>query len=291
MIEADPMLTVETVETLIASSRPRSGIFRGPNLVLLGLSMLLGASLANSNLFTDGGLWSWLFPQILLIVLFALMIRSTYQQRRMGQLMLGAFEAVQLRENQQARELLGRLLRHPIQPPPARAESLLALAAVAEADHAYDVSQHIYESLMAENIADPIQLHTTRVALAAAMLRTGQTTDAVQLIDRLERADVPEPLRAQVELLTLFRAVTMGQTQPELARAQERRRLFRLYLSTRAGYGYGLLAVMFDRADQPELARRTWRDATLLVDPKELLSRFAELKPVAAKYPAAEMKL
>jgi len=123
------------------------------------------------------------------------------------------------------------------------------------------------------------------------MLRTGQTADAVALIDRLIRADIPEALKAQIELVALFREIVMGQSQDYLARAGERRRLFREYLSTRAGYGYGLLAVAFDRASQPHEAGRHWHDATLLVCPADLLGRFSELGPVASRYPSAEVPL
>ena len=51
----------------------------------------------------------------------------------------------------------------------ARAESLLALAAVAEADSDYDAAQYVYERMLDEQTADPLQMHTTRVALAATI--------------------------------------------------------------------------------------------------------------------------
>jgi hypothetical protein len=205
--------------------------------------------------------------------------------------MLKSIEAVQLKQWAEARQALFQLLRYPIRHTQARAESLLALAAVAESDHDYDTSQHIYESLLAEGQLDPIQQHTTNVALAAVMLRNGQTTDAVSLIDRLVKADLPEPLRAQVELLSLFREVIMGQAADNIERAEQRRELFRKHLSTRAGYGYGLLAMAFDLANRPDEAQRYWQDATLLIRPAELLERFAELKIVAAKYRATEVVL
>ena len=123
------------------------------------------------------------------------------------------------------------------------------------------------------------------------MLRTGQTADAVTLIDRLILQDLPGPLRAQVELLALFREVVMGHTHESVTRAEERVTLFRTHLSTRAGFGYALLAVAFERADQPAVARRYWHDATLLVPVKELVKRFGELEPIADRYPAVEYPL
>ena len=284
-------MTIETIDRLIASSRPRRGLLRGSRLALLGLGALLGAYLADPDLFSPTRVPVWLLPQIVLLILAVLILQTAVKQRRLVKLMLAGFEAVQLRQWDQARDVLVRLLRHAVTPAQARAESLLSLASVAEADRQFDAAQRIYEAVLVENAADPLQLHTARVALAAAMLRTDQTADAVDLIDRLARVELPAALRAQVELLSLFREVTMGQADAGLARAEQRAELFRHHLSTRAGFGYGLLAAAFDRANQPAQAQRYWHDATLLIRPKELLERFEELAPIAAKYPAAEFVL
>jgi len=173
----------------------------------------------------------------------------------------------------------------------ARIQSLLALAAVTDADHEYEASQRIYEHILEEGLASPIQRHTAQVALGVTMLRTGQTADAVTLIDRLVLQDLPEPLRAQVELLALLREVVMGHTHESVTRADERVKLFRAHLGTRAGFGYALLAAAFERANQPDAARRYWHDATLLVPVKELVNRFGELEPIANRYPAVEYPL
>ena len=124
------------------------------------------------------------------------------------------------------------------------------------------------------------------------MLRTGQTTDAVTLIDKLTRVEMPEPLKAQVELVELFREVVMGQRPTPWARPSNGGGCSANISARGAAYGYGLLAAAFDRANQPDAAGRYWHDATLLVSPAELLRRFRELEPVAARYPrAAEVPL
>ncbi|HOB75436.1 MAG TPA: tetratricopeptide repeat protein [Phycisphaerae bacterium] len=288
------MLTIETAGELIQTSRPRPGL--GANrAILLGLAMLLGAWVADSRLFAVGEPWSWLVPQLVLLAIIGMFLRSAYLQRRLSALLIEVFESVQLQEWGRAVSLLQRVLSRPIQQPQARCELLLALGAAAEAQKQYEIAQHIYETVLEEGRGDPLQLHTARVGLAEAMLRTGQIADAVSLLDRLARSDhsmgLPDPLKAQVELVSLLREVLLGQAQDSLDRADERRRLFREHLSTRAGYGYGLLAAAFDRAQQPEQAARCWHDATLLIRPAALVARYPELEAVAARYPHAEAPL
>ncbi len=283
-------MTVETTQQLIHSSRSPRGRLGGSTLLLLGLSMMLGGIAADGRLLGSGP-WAWLVPQVLVLLLAVVLLQRARHQRALVRLMEQALEAVQLRAWPEARSALEHILSRPIRYANARAESLLALAAVAESEGAYDSSQTIYESILEEQSADPMQLHTARVALAGALLRTGQVTDAVSLIERLERAGLPDSLRAQIELVALFRDVTMGQIDAGVARAQERRRLFRDHLSTRAGYGYALLAAAFDRANQPDQARSFWHDATLLVRPDELVNRYRELTRVCGHYPPAENPL
>lgn len=282
------MLTVQTVGGLIETSRsrPRLG---GNRAILLGLAILLGALLADPHLFGMASPLSWILPQILILAVLVVFIRAAYLQRRLAGLMMEAFEAVQLQQWERAAPLLEAALSKPVHHPQARCELLLGLAAAAEAQQQYDAAQRVYEAVLEENRGDALQLHTARVALAAAMLRTGQTADAVSLIDRLTRAEMPDQLRAQVELLSLLRELMMGQSRDHLERAEERRRLFRQYLSTRAAYGYALLAAAFDRADRAQEAARFWHDATLLVRPAELVRRFQDVEPVAARYPHAEV--
>jgi tetratricopeptide (TPR) repeat protein len=281
------MLTLETAEQLILSSRPRGGLIRGPMFVLLGLSVLLGALSADTQILPPNGVLTWLLPQFVLLAVAAVMIYSIRRQKELARYVQESIEAVQLKQWPRAFSALDRLLRRPVPHPTARAESLLALAAVAEASDAFEVSQRIYEHLLQERMADPVQLHTARVGLGAAMLRTGQTTDAVGLIDRLEREELPGSLKAHIELLGLFREVTMGHATDRLDRAEERRALFRRHLGNRAGYGYALLAAAFDIAGQADQAARYWHDATLLLPATELTRRFSELKRVGGKYPAA----
>lgn len=285
------MIDIALIDQLVQSSQPARGFFRGPRLVFLGAGLVLGAFWAKPELFTGGVLPRWIVPHIVLLVLVTLTLGFGYRQKQRAKLMVRAFESLQLQDWKQARHRLVKLLEKPVRHPRARAESLLGLAAVAESEHEYESAQHLYETLLAEENASPVQLHTARVALAAVLLREGQLADAVDLVDRLEKMDLPDPLKAQVEVLALFREVVMGQAGSEIGRAPQRRELFREYLSTRAGYGYALLAAAYNHAGQPEAAQKHWHDATLLIKPDELVRRFDELKPIAARYQATEQVL
>jgi hypothetical protein len=290
-------MTIEEAEALIESSRPRSRLLRGSSIALLGLSMLLGAMLADPGLVPslgigtgdDGGIL--IVPQLVLIALISVFVFSARRQRKMSQWMQQGFEAVQLQEWPKAANALRRLLRHPVPQPAARTESLLALAAVAESEHQYEISQRIYEAVLDERKGDPLQMHTARVSLAAAMLRNGQLTDAVSLTGKLENEELPKALKAHVDLLATFRELTMGHHASDLNTIEDRRRLFREHLGTQAGYGYALLAGICDRASDEARARDLWHDATLLVPERDILHRFQELSGVAERYPSAEMKL
>ncbi len=285
------MLTVENTQELVAASRPPKGFFTYPRLILLSLIFLLTISLVAPKKLDISHPLLDLAPYVVMLGLMGMILYAVRRQRQLSRLMLEGMEAVQLKEWEKARQKLTELLRHPLRHERARAEALLALSQVAEADDNYEAAQFVYESMINEDVGDSLQLHNAKVGLAASMLRTGQTTDAVQQVDKLARKDVPEPLEAQVELLSLFREVYMGQTRDSVEQAEHRRQLFRKYLSTRAGYGYALQAAAFHRENQPDQARRYWQDATLLVRPNELLKRFEELSDVAASYPAVEWNL
>jgi tetratricopeptide (TPR) repeat protein len=278
---------MDTAERLVRLSRPPRGL-RGSRMVLLGLGLLLGAALARPEFLARAGIPTWIWPHVLLLAALVMILVIAIRQRTQARLVLAAFESLQLQEWEQARENLTRLLARPVRHAPARAEALMGLGGLAEIGRHYDVAQRVYEAILSEASANPVQLLMARMALAAAMFRTGQTADAVDMIDRLDRTSLPESLKAHVELVSLFREVVMGQGGSGLDKAEYRRDLFRRYLSTRAGYGYGLLAAAYDHAQRGDMARKCWEDATLLIREKTLVERFQELEPMAARYSAVE---
>jgi uncharacterized protein HemY len=282
------MISLETAQELIRRSRYRSTWLSPQTLILLLIGAMLGGLLANPKGLTDDSLLQLLVPQALLVTLAVWMWSRARRQQRTAAAMTAAWEAVQLKDWGRAEAQIVTLLHRPIRPGPSRLQSLMVLAAVAESQKQYAVSQHILESILQEPILDRSVYYAARIALAGTLLRTHQLTDAVRMIDKLAREELPDAVRAQVELLSLFRGVYMGQVEDAIERADERRTLFRRHLSTRAGYGYALLAAAFERADQTDRAAQFWRDATLLLSPTDILDRFGEVATVAKKYPATE---
>jgi len=282
------MISSKTAHELLERARHRP-VWSSPyTLVLLLLGMALGASLANPRGLTENRLLELLLPQALLAVTAGALWTRARRQQRIAAAMTSAWEAIQLKDWDRAEQEVVALLRRPIRPASARIHVLMMLAAVADSRKEYGVSQEILTSVLGEPGLDPGTRYAARIALAGTTLRSQQLTDAVRMIDNLSREEVPEPIRAQVELLDLFRHVVMGQVEDAVEGAEERRVLFRRRLGTRAGYGYALLAAALDRAGQTDRAAELWRDATLLIRPTELLDRFGELATVAKKYPATE---
>lgn len=281
------MVSRELAEKLVRASRPLRGL-HGSRMVLLGVGLLLGAALARPEYLSQTGIPLWVWPHLVLLFILAVILLKLLHQQRQARLMLAAFESLQLQDWEQARRHLTRLLAKPVRHAPARTEALLGLGSLAEIGRNYDVAQQVYQAILDEAVANPVQMLMTRMALATTLLRTGQTTDAVDMIDRLSRTSLPDSLKAHVELVSLFREVVMGQAADELDKADRRRALFREHLGTRAGYGYGLLAAAYDHANQPDLAQRYWEDATLLIRADTLVERFGELAPLAARYVAVE---
>lgn len=285
------MISLERAHELIERSRHRPAWLSPHTIVLLLIGAMLGAVLANPKWFTDNSLLQVLGPQALLIIVVVWVWARARRQRRVAAAMTSAWEAVQLKDWDTAESQMVGLLRRPIRPASARMQSLMVLAAVADNQKQYAVSQHILEAILQDPAIDRGVFYAARIGLAGTLLRTQQLTDAVTMIEKLLREELPDAILAQVELLNLFRFVMMGQVEHAVDRADERRDLFRRCLGTRAGYGYALLAAAFDRSGSSERAAGLWQDATLLLSPADLVGRFAELGPVAQRYPATEWPL
>lgn len=279
------MISLTQARKLVAASQTdhrRSSIIRVVPLALLMLAGVLMLSDPESTgttllvVLAVGGLMGW----------------TSLQARRQREALarLGAAgEAMQLQDFAAAESILVPLLGTPHRAElrgSVRTEALLMLGALAEEGHQFDAAQFVYEAVLAEEMVNPVHQCAAWIGSAGAMLRTSQLADAVDLIATLERRTLPDRLTAHVELLALYRDVVMGHADRVVESADRRRDLFRANLSTRAGYGYGLLALGFDRAGDDARARSFWHDATMLIPVDLLVHRFSEIKPLADRWAA-----
>ncbi len=277
---------VDIVEARFAATEPRRTEF---GVVALGTALLV-ASLVFAALVPRWGLpeelriLPWLF---VLALMTAGWVRGR-RQRALRRDIQQASEHVQLEQWDDADTLLDRIMCQRIHLRSLRGQVFMLWAAVSERRHDHERAGRIYQTLALRRAGDPLLLQQANVALAASKLRTGELTDAVELIGRLERVQMPQPLRAACDLVRLFQQVLMGQIDDAVSNIGDRREVFRRQLSTQAGYAYGLLAAAMHHGGHADDAARLWRDATILIKPERLVQDFDLLKPISRSYPPAE---
>ena len=279
------MIELAEVEVLIRSSKPAARPISGATAILLGGSMLLGGLVAKPDLLSGLGPVSLLIPHLAMTVLILVILQTSRKQRQMLTDIRTTHELMQLRQWEAALGLARRRLARPVRWPRARVELLLAAAGAAESQGRHDAAQRIYEHVIEQRQADPMQAFHSHLSLAVAMLRTGQVSDGISMIDRLER-QAPKVARPALELLSLVREVLMGQAADRADRIEERRGLFRHLFTPAAGYGYALLAVCCEATGRAQEAAELWGDATCLLPAEELTSRYPELQGLAGRLPA-----
>jgi len=276
------------VDARVAATAPRRSIFHGPYPLLLTVVLLLLAFLVFGPRLGVPVWLSILLPLVLLTLLVsAAGVESRRQERRRRQIDK-AWEHARFDRWQEAESCLRTALGGPILSQADRAQAFLLLASLAEQQRRYEVAIHIYRSLLLARIGDAGHLQQAQIALADAKLHNHELTDAVDLIGRLDKLPMPHVYRASLELVRLFQQVLMGHNEDALHDLDERRALFRRFLSTQAGYAYALLAAAFHAVGRRDEAARYWLDATTLIRPDKLANRYALLALVAGAYPAQE---
>jgi len=285
------LFNVDDINRLVTHSRVRPWWTTARPMLMA--SVLLGMVVV--TLLPDREGWprtvGMILPWVLLGLLFGYSWITNARQNRRARLLTHAVECVQQEKSDEAETALLGLLSSPMHDGYARIQALLALAAVTELQHNSLASQAAYESIVADETKMPWQGRLAAVGLAWSMLNNDQLADAVTLLDRLAAQDHPPSIAAYVELVALYREVLMGQSESACQSETTRRDLFRQHLSTRAAYGYGLLAAAWDLRGNAERAAACWRDATPLMTTAKLTDRFKLLQPIADRYPAVESPL
>lgn len=286
-----PDLDVTGVESALTATAPRPW-GRYSALALAGAVALLFVALA-----VGGPRWklplvlSISLPWCLVACLALVSWRYGRRLRDFRETLSAAWDHAQLEQWGDAAARINGLLTRPIRAPSDRAQVFLIWAAVAEHQGRYECAGVIYDALVEQRIGDPLQLHQANLLRVSTRLRTGELTDAVDLLSRIERLPMPDSFRAACDLTRLFQQVLMGHLDDAVRDLEQRRAHFREHLSTRAAYAYGLFAAALHGLGRAADAARLWLDATTLVRPPRLVREFDLLSPVAGAYPSAEFPL
>lgn len=280
----DPTQLVESRFAATESKRLPLGVIALITAVVIGLSVVALS------------VRRWGLPEIVglaipWILVFGLMLAGSIVGRRQRDIRRSIQEAsdcVQLEQWDSARRILDRVMQRPVRSRSYRGQAFLLWASLMERERRYEVAAQVYETMSLRRVGDPVQLQQAAISLAAAKLRTSELTDAVDLIGRLERVQMPQPLRVACDLVRLFQQVSMGHFEDAVRNLDARLAAFRRQLSTQAGYAYGLLAAAMHYLGKADDAGRLWRNATSLIRSERLVEDFDVLRTVSKAYPATE---
>lgn len=215
--------------------------------------------------------------------------RATKRQRQQSREACRAWESIQLEDWDGAERELATAFDRPIASSTARCQALLALARLAERRRNFDAAIGIYQRLLIEQIGEPMQLQRAQISLVQAKFRNEELTDGIQMLERLEKFSLPLPLQAGIALVRLYQHVFMGQFEDAVGNLDELKPLLRRFLSTRAGYGYALVARALHQLGRTEEAAAYWLDATTLIQPARIVEAYPVVHPVDETYPAMEV--
>lgn len=278
------------VEALFTSAQPKRRLIGAQALAMSSLMLVMIISLFGTRLNVPEAVCLAL-PPIALGTIVLIGWRAGRRRARCRDSLSRVWEHLQLDRPADAEAALCQVMRFPIQSDSDLGQAMLLLGGVAERIGQYDAAVRAYELMMIHEVGDIVQLQEAQVNLAEAKLRNQELTDAVNLIQRLAQVPMPPPIKAAFELVRLFQEIFMGHAADALENVDERRAMFRKYLSIRAGHGYGLLAAAYHHAGQGDAASAMWLDATTLSSSDRLVREYAFLAPIAQHYPAARNPL
>jgi tetratricopeptide (TPR) repeat protein len=282
------LLEPEGIDASFDATRPRKGGVLGLQALLLLLIFgIMLIALAGPRLGIPGG-FNLVLPPLVVAIAVVVGVGMGRRRRQCRRALSQSWQHLQLDEPQPALAALAPIMSGPIAADSERGQAYMQLAGIAERCGRFDAAGKIYESLLLNGIGDLVHLQEAQIKLAYAKLRTDELTDAVNLIGRLAQVPMPGPLKAGFELVHLFQQVFMGHHADAVQQEGERRTLFRKYLSTRAGYGYGLLATAMHYLGRTMDAARLWAEATTLIRREKLVRDLPTLALMSQTYPAVE---
>jgi len=282
------LLDSDAIEASFAASQPRRrSLFGLQSLMMATVVCVVFLAMAGPRFGVpaDAGL---ILPPIVIGAALGIGHRASRRRKACRDAVTRAWQHLQFDEARPALDALGPIMRGPITSESDRGQAYMLMAGAAERLGRFDAAVQIYETLLIQRVGDIAQLQEAQIRLAAAKVRNDELTDAVTLIGRLAQVPMPPPLKAAFDLVHLFQQVFMGHHADAIQHEEEQRALFRKYLSTKAAYGYGLLAAAMHYLGRIPDASRLWRDATTLMRSEKLVREYPLLAPVSLAYPAVE---
>ena len=281
----------ELIEDRFEATEPRRGVLFHVFVVVVAiLAVLFVLVMLNPSgqVLPGSGI---ILPWLLILTLATAGWTANRARRRCRASVVKAWELIQLGEWDAGAGVLDEVTQQPIRSRVDRAQAFMLLASVAEHQQQYESAGLIYEILLQRRIGDSLQLQQAPIALAAAKLRNSELTDAITLLGRLERVEMPPAIRVAYDLVKLFQQVLMGQNDDAVEELEKRRKLFRRYLSTRAAYGYAFLSLAVHHLGRTDEAAGLWADATVLIKADKLVGEYAMLAPLKTTYTSTEHRL
>jgi tetratricopeptide (TPR) repeat protein len=215
---------------------------------------------------------------------------SLRRYRAEQQELQSAEELIQLRRWQEAAIVLDRLLSRPMRSQAGRVQGLIYLAGVLARYHRFADALAVHEYLIEHVRLDPAGDYGLRLGRAMAMLREDHLLDADRAIGQLRRLSSSSSSgqgSGGLALVEIYRDVKTGHAAEAVEIFGRRVTAMRDQLGHRVADAYALVARAYDMLGQADAAASAWADATVLAAAGELVRRYPEVEPVAARYAAS----
>ena len=195
-------------------------------------------------------------------------------------------ELVQLRRWPEAGMMLQNLLSKPTRSAMARVQGLIYLTTALARYHRFGDAIVVQEHLLDNVDLDPGTGYALRLGRAMAMLQEDHLTDADRALSELRRVEGSEG-SAGLALIEIYRDVKTGHPAEAIEIFTARESILRRQMGHRVADAWALVAKAYDMVGQEDLARRAYRNATLLAPIAEISRKYAEVASLTGKYPAA----
>jgi tetratricopeptide (TPR) repeat protein len=278
------------VPTLLRRSQPRPRpawlLYGLGSFVLLAILSGIGGSHPTARQFTIQLLSTALMVAVMTATAVALWV-SLRRYRAEQQALRAAEELIQLRRWQEAAAMLDRLLARPMRSQAGRVQGLIYLAGVLTRYHRFTDALAVHEYLIEHVRLDPAGDYGLRLGRAMAMLREDHLLDADRAIGQLRKLASGQQGAGGLALVEIYRDVKTGHAAEAVEIFGRRLAAIRDQLGHRVADAYALAARAYDMLGQAEAAASAWADATILAPAGELVRRYPEVEPVAARYAAS----